>query len=236
MMRQLGSLLTLTLIINSCAYFAPAPQDRTYFYLTGKDVKPETTSDEIIKNIGRGISMAGGNYKVEAYPVTRELLLAQTRELARQRGFTQEEIDKINLTHEQEYLLQKTCFNFSYAVTNVEQTAYPQDWKIHFIDHGNDEYPMLWTEADLKKLPVKTKLMRQEGNLDRWLHQGILCTDQNFDLSKGFGLRITPKFVQWPFPASEKLLWEFDYIVVNEQGEEEMVKTQKQNYQPYRGW
>lgn len=236
MMRKIFVIALAGVLLSSCAFFRPKGEDRTYYYLTGKDINPETTSEQVVKVLGRGMTMAGGNYDVQIYPITRQLLEVEARELARSRGLTDEQIEKVNLTHEQEFLVQKNCFNVSFAVINFEQASELNDWKLHFIDAGLDEYPMLWRQEDLKRRSVRTKIQRQEGNLDRWLGHGIACTDNHFPLEKGFGLRITPKFVQWPFPASQKLLWEFDYLETNEQGEEVLVKKVKQDYQPYRGW
>ncbi|PIP93380.1 MAG: hypothetical protein COW00_06650 [Bdellovibrio sp. CG12_big_fil_rev_8_21_14_0_65_39_13] len=236
MMRNIVLTALSGVLLSSCAFFSPKDEDRTYYYLTGKDITPETTSEQVVNVIGRSMTMAGGNYEVQAYPITRSLLEVQARELAKSRGLSEEQVKKVNLTHEQEFLAQKNCFNVSFAVVNFEQASQLEDWKIHFIDAGLDEYPMLWRDEDLKRRSVRTKLQRQEGNLDRWLGHGIVCTDSPFPLEKGFGLKITPKYVQWPFPASQKLLWEFDYVDTNEQGEEVLVKKVKQDYQPYRGW
>lgn len=236
MLHKKLTYIIFPLLFTSCALFRPTPVDRTYVFISGRGIKSDTTSEEIINHIGRSMNMSGGNYTVKAYPITRELLKAQTLELARQRGLSDEEIQKIELNHEQEFLLRKTCFNVSYAALNHVANANLIDWKIHFIDANNDEYPMLWRAEDLKRMPVVTKVQRQEGNLDQYLNQGIICTDNQFNLEKGFGLKVTPKFVQWPFPATENLLWEFDYIEVNDKGEEVEVKKTKQNYQPYRGW
>jgi len=236
MMRNIFVLAFTGVLLSSCAFFRPKGEDRTYFYLTGKDITSESTSEQVVNVIGRSMTMAGGNYEVQAYPITRSLLQVEARELARSRGLTEEQVEKVTLTHEQEFLAQKTCFNISFAVVNFEQTSELEDWKIHFIDAGQDEYPMLWRSEDLKRRSVRTKIQRQEGNLDRWLGHGIVCTDSPFPLEKGFGLKITPKYVQWPFPASQKLRWEFDYLEINDLGEEVEVKKLKQDYQPYRGW
>jgi hypothetical protein len=80
-----------------------------------------------------------------------------------------------------------------------------------------------------------TRKIRSGDRLEQWLGDGVACTYAKPQLNKGFGLKIKPNFVQFPFDSTAKLFWEFPEIKIVD-GEEVKVEKKKRSYKSYRGW
>jgi hypothetical protein len=221
-------------LLSSCSFFSPNPKDRTYSYLTGKGLKNPTT-DEIKTALLRNSSMSGGNYQFNAFPYTYTLIDAMVRETTQLRGLTKDQQQTLKDSLEEKYLLDKTCFNFSYEVTRFEQSSRLQDWSLAIVDKEDQEFATQWSDEDLKKKPVVSKRNVAGDKLNKWLSSGVACTQASPKLASGFGIKVTPKFVQFPFDKSAKLFWEFPEIKIVD-GQAQEVEGKKKSFRSYRGW
>lgn len=231
---QFTLLLSSVVLISSCAFFSPAPEDQTYRYLTGEGLS-EAKPKEFEKALSRERNMAGGNYLVKAYPFTEAYLVAKAREQANLRGLNAIEEQKVLDALREKYTADKTCFHFNYEVLLHDKSSRLEHWKLNLIDDKDQEYPLEWNSDDLKRSPIMTRKIRSGDKLEQWLGDGVACTYAKPSLNKGFGLKITPNFVQFPFDKTAKLFWEFPEIKIVE-GKEVKVEKKKRSYKSYRGW
>lgn len=226
--------LLLTIGLSSCAFFKPIPDDQTYQYITGKNVENASPS-QFEKALTRSRSMAGGNYIVKAFPFTDSYLEALVRQQSRQRGLTSIEENKVLKKLKSEYTKDKTCFQFRYEVLRYDQSSRLENWKLSLLDSKDEEFPLTWQESDLERAPVMTRVLRSGDKLEQWLGDGVACTFAKVKLNSGFGLKVQPNYVQFPFDSVAKIYWEFPEIkVIN--GKEVKVEKQKKSYKSYRGW
>jgi hypothetical protein len=236
-------LIILLLSFSSCSYFAPtAPKktdDITYFYLTGKkrpnEISNTPATKDIRKNLEENMTMAGGNYEVSILPLSRPYLRAQWQERIQERGLNKVDQERMWNEFEKEYLQAKTCFELNYSVLRWEKVSNLKDWKLEMIDHHKTSHPMNWKKTDLKKMPARTKVQRSGDNLDKWLNDGHACVDTKVPLDKGFSVKVTPSFVQFPFDSSSTLHWRFA-TYVQKDGKEIKVQKKQESFQGYRGW
>lgn len=221
-------------LFSSCAFFAPAETDLTYKYLKGEGVE-EAKPQEFEKVLSREMYMAGGNYHIVAFPYTNSYVESLAREQAHLKGFSPSERDRILHHLKEAFTERRTCFNFKYGVLRFNQVAKLKDWRVTLLDKDGQEFPLKWKEKDLEKAPVMTRVNRSGDNLEKWLGDGVACTDAQPRLNKGFGLKVRPQYVQFPFDSYADLYWDFPEIkIVN--GEEVEVKKKARNYKGYRGW
>lgn len=225
---------SLIQFLTGCAYFTPAPDDQTFQYITGKNVD-NATPNQFEKALTRSRSMAGGNYIVKAFPYTDSYLKAIVRHQSRQRGLTAMEENKVLKKLEAEYTKDKTCFQFRYEVLRYDQSSRLENWKLSLLDSKDEEYPLTWQEADLERAPIMTRVLRSGDKLEQWLGDGVACTYAKVKLNSGFGLKVQPNYVQFPFDSVAKIYWEFPEIKIID-GKEVKVEKKKKSYKAYRGW
>ncbi|GEM_PF-2071829 len=230
--RALSILLPLSL--TSCAFFSPNPEDNTYQYLTGEGVE-SASPDQFEKALTRATDMAGGNYTVSAYPYTESYLKSLSNHQAHIRGFNPIEAQKYLESLQVKFNKGRTCFNFRYEVLRFNQSSELKNWQIILLDKTGLEYPLTWDKEDLKKAPVMTRVLRSGDNLEQWLGDGVACTTAEPQLNSGFGLKVKPSYVQFPFDATAKIYWEFPEIKIVD-GKEVKVEGKKKSFKPYRGW
>lgn len=224
----------ILLLTSSCAFFSPAPEDQTFRYLTGQGLKSPTPK-EFEKALSREREMAGGNYFVKAYPFTEAYLKAKAREQAEIRGLNALQEQKVLDNMREKFTKDKTCFHFNYEVLLHQASSRLEHWKLNLIDETDQEYPLEWKKEDLNRSPVLTRKIRSGDRLEQWLGDGVACTYARPKLNKGFGLKIRPNYVQFPFDKTAELFWEFPEIKVVD-GKEVKVEKKKRSYKSYRGW
>jgi len=222
------------LLLNSCALFSPNSKDKTYSYLTGVGLN-NPMPEQVKKALTRASSMSGGNYQFKAYPYTYTLVDSMVREAAAQRGLNEKQQMDLRNRLEKKYLADRTCFHFSYEVLRFAESSRLQDWKLSIVDVSEQEFPAQWLEEDQLKKPVRTKKIVAGDKLDKWLSDGAACTEASPKLSSGFGIKVTPKFVQFPFDKTAKVYWEFPEIKMID-GQAQEVEGKKKNFRTYRGW
>ncbi len=233
---KLKSSLPLVCLIatSSCAFFGPKPEDRTLEFITGKGVEKATPS-EFEKVLTRSSSMSGGNYIVSAFPYTDSYLKAVARHQRQHRGLTPLEEKQVLEKLQKQYTENKTCFQFRYEVLRYDQSSRLENWKLSLINSKDEEFPLTWQEEDLERPPVMTRVMRSGDRLEQWLGDGVACTFAKTKLNSGFGLKVRPNYVQFPFDSIAKIYWEFPEIKVVD-GKEVKVEKKKKSYKAYRGW
>jgi len=227
-------IFTILPLLSSCALFSPNEPDETYRYLTGQGLENPKTVD--IKNaLMRDLSMAGGNYSLKAYPYTRTLVEAMSREKADLLGLPPKHIERYAKQMEKDFIDDKVCFYFEYEVLRFEKASRLENFKLALLDKEDQSYPLQFIEEDLGKQPGLSKVLRSGDRLPKWFGSGIACTKANPSLNKGFGLKVEPTFVQFPFDKMASMYWEFPEIKIVD-GKEVKIHKKKKNYKSYRGW
>ncbi|MCF8059050.1 MAG: hypothetical protein K9K67_07125 [Bacteriovoracaceae bacterium] len=218
----------------SCAFFTRNPKDRTFEFLTGKGVEA-ASPEQFEKALARTTYMAGGNYQISAFPYTESYLKSLAKNHTHTRGLTPIESQKYLKSLQEKFSEGKTCFKFRYEVLRFNQSAELKNWQIILLDKTNQEFPLTWRNGDLEKAPVMTRVLRSGDNLEQWLGDGVACTNAEPHLNSGFGLKVKPSYVQFPFDSTAEIYWEFPEIkIVN--GKEVQVEKKKKAFKSYRGW
>lgn len=236
MTRLLWILTTLSL--TSCAFFQ---KKENYDEIMQDYLRPtegrneELSSKQIKKVLMKEDSMAGGNYQIKLFPITDRMVKAYYKELAFKNGFNEREKERLWKELSEEYLNDKTCLHFEYEVVKFKKVKDLKSWNLEFLDFNKQNYPITWKDKPLFSMPAMTKIRRSGNLVEQWLYEGTGCTDTIIPLEKEFGVKITPAYVQWPFPSSKEFWWEFDRKE-NNYGKEEVIKKKKRSFQNYRGW
>ncbi len=230
-------ILAALFFLSSCSFFSShKSQDRTYSYLTGKGLVNPTTQ-EIKQALVRESSMAGGNYQISAYPYTHTLIEAMVREAAQQRGLNSEQQKEMKTSLENLYLIDKTCFHFAYEVLRFKLSSRLENWKLFVVDKAEQEYTTTWNAPDLVKAPILSRKIVSGDKLEKWQSSGVACTPATLKLTSGFSVKVAPEFVQFPFPKSVRVYWDFPEIeIVDGQAQEVPTEKKKRNHRSYRGW
>lgn len=198
----------------------PTNKARLASLFTGVGLEKSSSSElrDALTQIGY---MAGGQYEVQLTPITTPLIVAESNELAAARGFTPEQLQTV-ISHEQEsYQGRNFCIDFQVSIVRFKEVIELSSWRMEVIDEQGTSYPLNWV-GGLKGSPIETLFNGLYGPEKKWFNQGRACANNVFsDLSKGFHIKLTPSYVQWPFPASSQLAWGMD---------------QNDNYQGYRGY
>ncbi|MCR9205458.1 MAG: hypothetical protein NXH75_12825, partial [Halobacteriovoraceae bacterium] len=171
-----------------------------------------------------------------AFPYTSSYVRSIANQQAQLRGLSQSEKNQILAHLEKKFTERATCFNFKYSVLRFNQVAQLKDWKITLLDKLGNEYPLKWRNGDLEKSPIMTEVQQSGDLLEKWLGDGVACTDAKPVLNSGFGLKVRPQYVQFPFDSYGDLYWDFPEIKVVDGEEVEVFKGKKKNYKSYRGW
>ncbi len=220
-----------------CAYFQADDPQQSHIYgaITGKTLKAQTTSEEIKKILTKEESMAGGNYQIKVFPITRPYLQTFAREIADQRGLSslQRELQWKGL--QEQFLENKVCFGFGYSVVRFPQASQLKNWKLKLVDNQEARYPLTWKSKELEREAVQSRISRGSLDLEQWFHSGVGCTEGPFDLSQGFGVEVNVAYVQFPFSPRSTYYWEFDSFKTIE-GQEVVHKVKKRHHQKYRAW
>lgn len=222
-------------LLSGCAFFSSKDSDLTYKYLKGEGVETAKPS-EFEKVLSREMYMAGGNYHIVAFPYTSSYVKSLALEQASLKGLSAEETKKIQEFLEDKFTSERTCFNFRYSVLRFNQVAQLKDWRITLLDKKGDEYPLKWKKVDLEKSPVMTRVRQSGDHLEKWLGDGVACTEAQPILNSGFGLKVRPQYVQFPFDSYGDLYWEFPEIKMVDGQEVEVQTGKKRNFKTYRGW
>ena len=81
-------LFCLVLIFSSCSLFSKKAEiDYSESYITGAGTE-NIPSEDIRKNLSRSTTMAGGNYILEAFPVSTAYINSYSKEVSAGRNFT----------------------------------------------------------------------------------------------------------------------------------------------------
>lgn len=224
--------------LSSCALFQKEDySDVMYDYLKPTEGRAESLSSHQIKKVlSKETAMAGGNYQLSITPIPNRLVKAYYQEMTFKNGLNEREQEKLWKDLTREYLDNKTCLHFEYQVVHHQKVKNLDAWKVSIKDHAGQDYPVTWKKKPIFSRPAAAKLKRDGKVLDQWIYEGTGCADTNIPLEKEFGVKVTPSYVQWPFPSSKDFWWEFDHIVKTKDGIEEKVEKKKRTYQKYRGY
>ncbi|MEK6624000.1 MAG: hypothetical protein AABY86_03470 [Bdellovibrionota bacterium] len=220
MVRLILFFLALGLLAVRCGSTRPQTQNALLPYLTGEDLT-ELNSMEIRSFLTQTIYMAGGQYEIQATPITLPLLEKEALELQRQRGLTDEELRRVIDHNRFTYYDERFCADIQISIVKFGQVADLDQWKMELIDTFSEHYSLRWVDPENVNGPVVTYFSGLYGLEKKWYNQGRICSNVAIDRTKGFTIQAIPSFVQWPFPPSAGLSWGLEV---------------PSNYQEYRGY
>jgi hypothetical protein len=209
----------LLLLLTSCSFFQPSHKG-DYSQYINSDVGKLAPTDEIRSALSRVGYMAGGEYEFKLTPYTESLIMAETRDLQKLRGFTDLDRKEIEKKRRIELVDGKVCIEVKLTIVRFKEASKIEDWQIDLVSSKDHIFPMRWREEDLRRKSVQSFFTGLYGQEAKWNNEGIACTNLDFDLTKGFHVRMRPKHVQWPFSDSTSMTW----------GLEELT------FQTYRGY
>ena len=216
----------------SCSLFQYVEKDSSPKYVQKNDLS--YSSHHIKKQLKRKTTMAGGQYEISLWPYTYSYITSLTREISSLRSLQSSESQKLFDRLEKNLLKNKTCFQFNYNVERFEEVKNIESWEL-VLNLQDTKLELKWKNDEIEK-PLKSHVVRSQGELPTWSQRAIGCVDQSLELEKGFSVVVRPKFVQWPFSSSTELEWIFDEIITNEKGKKVIKKKKKKTYQNYRGY
>ena len=231
------TLITL-LTLTSCSMVTSRQIDYSESYVTGKNIGNKT-SEEISNNLHREFTLAGGNYNVVAFPITKAYVNAVSNELAGARGFSVAGSKKLRKEMYKKYIDGKICIDAHINIREFEKVSNFSEWKVTYIDSGNIAYALEWLPEppSISQLPRPITSTRNgyHGKESTWSLAGQACTDALVEIKKGFHLVFHASYVQWPYDNEHKEMWSFDYTeVIN--GVEVKKERKKRKKEGYRGW
>jgi len=218
--RLIFIFLTLGLLAVSCGSSKPQTKNALLPYLTGEELLA-LDSLEIRSFLTQTIYMAGGQYEIQATPITLPLLEKEARELQRARGLTEEELRRVIDHNRFTYYDERFCADVQISIVKFGQVADLDQWKMELVDTFGEHYHLRWVEPENITGPVVTYFNGLYGMEKKWYNQGRICSNVAIDRTKGFKIEAIPSFVQWPFPATASLSWGIDA---------------SETYQEYRGY
>jgi len=165
------------------------------------------SSDEIRGRLTRIGYMAGGQYEFQVIPITLSMLEAEANELKVQRGLTDYEVQKIISTRKQELIDNKICVEMNLSIVKFSSVTTFSKWNVEIIDSLGGKYPITWKLEDLTKSPISTLFNGLYGIEQKWFNNATGCVRVSLPVEKGFKIKLSPTFVQWPFPDSTILTW-----------------------------
>lgn len=220
------------LLLSSCAT-SLKKEELSSKYIIG--VPEKLPSHYKIKSlISRDISMAGGDYKVVAYPYTKALVKAMINDLTHERGLSKSETEELTKTLEKSYLNNKVCFHVDSSVLRFEKAAELKNWKVKVIDSNKSEYPLTWITSTR---PYKVEKRKAGDKLIAWLNEATACSDQKVSLKDSFFLEVAATYAPFPFSASSILYWQiYSPEEISDPKVMEEKKSNDPRYKTYRGW
>ncbi len=199
--------ILLIVIITSCSLFQSSNNSNITPYLTGKNLDQNTSLEEIKANLTKIGYLAGGQYEVEVIPITLPSMTAEALELQKLRGLTNAEYSQILNIQKNKYINNKVCIQLNFNIIKFEQVSHLKDWKAEIIDSFGNKYLITWMPEDLRKMPIATLFNGLYGKEMKWYNNATGCVNLAINLDKGFKVKLTPSFVQWPFSSSTILTW-----------------------------
>ena len=235
---KIKSLILVSIALSGCSLFTNKKVDYSDSYVTGVGLKSSSLL-AIQKNLTRSFSMAGGNYNIKAYPLTKAYLAALSKETAMLKNLNNEQSKELKRRIFDQFSNSKTCLNLSINVQEFERVNKLSKWQLTLIDSNNIQYPLVWIH-DKSKLPpygypITTVGQSYHGKQKRWSLNSKACASKEIDITLGFKLIVKPSFVQWPFPSTTEEVWSFNRYIV-EDGKKVLKKRKKKYTKKYRGW
>jgi len=206
------SILALFLILGvlgGCSSNPPSNRTALLPYLTGASL-PKMDSVEMRSFLTQTVYMAGGQYEVQATPLTLPLIEQEARELQRERGLSDEELKRVVDYNRFNYYDDRFCADIQMSIVRFGQVADLDQWKFQLVDSLGEKYQMKWVDQDAVHGPVVTYFSGLYGPEKKWYNRGRICTNIAIDRALGFKIEANPSFVQWPFPNTALLYWGID--------------------------
>ncbi|MBK24193.1 MAG: hypothetical protein CME70_09355 [Halobacteriovorax sp.] len=237
-MRTLFAILSL-LTLSSCSFFLPKQKviDYSEAYITGIGTEG-LTSDRIKDNLSRKSSMAGGNYQILAFPISKAYVQALAKEVIAGKNLTRKQSLRFKDNLNKKFINDKVCVDTILTIKEFERVNSLDQWRITLVDSNNIAYKLDWLkEGEFGFFPGPITSVRQSyhGKEKFWTLMGKACAVADVRMQEGFTLIFRPSFVQWPFDDEEKVEWTFDHTKVVD-GKEVKVKKKERKKEGYRGW
>ncbi|MFT6068380.1 MAG: hypothetical protein ACJAT2_000147 [Bacteriovoracaceae bacterium] len=230
--------ICLFLLISSCSTFKKDEIDYSESYITG--VGTESISSEDIRiNLTRKTTMAGGNYSISAYPISRAYINAHAKELSAGKSLTKSEANKVKRQLDEKYLNDKACIDINLTIKEFQRVNNLENWRVTLFDSSNRAYSLKWLKEPPLEIalprPISSHRSTYHGKETMWFLAGQACADANIEMKKGFKLVFKPSFVQWPFEGDQRLTWSFNYSEIID-GKKVLKLKKKRKVEGYRGW
>lgn len=231
-------LLCLIVSYSSCSTFKESPIDYSESYITGVGAE-EIPSEPIRKNLTRKITMAGGNYGIKIFPISKAYINSYARELSAGRNFTSSQVKNLSEKLNNKFINNKACMDINITVKEFEKVNKLENWRVTLIDSKNMAYSLKWLAEPPSNISLPRAIGSQRntyhGKETMWFLAGQACAIADLELRKGFKLILKPSFVQWPFNKKVQMEWTFNYIEIVD-GKKVMKKKKEKKKQGYRGW
>ncbi len=227
------------LLLSSCGLLLPKSKviDYSEAYITGLGTE-SLVSEKIKDNLSREKTMAGGNYKIKAFPITEAYINSFTKEIIDGKSLTKKQSERFQNSLNDKYLKDKVCVEAIITVKEFHRVNTLDQWRLTFIDSNNIAYRLEWLdESDFGGLPGPITSVRHSyhGKEKFWTLMGKACAVADVKMQEGFKVIFRPSFVQWPFDDELKIEWTFDHTKVVD-GKKIKVKKKERKKEGYRGW
>lgn len=230
--------LCLLFLLNSCSSITTDPIDYSESYITGVGTEG-LTSEDIRKNLIRKTSMAGGNYILNAFPISKAYINSYAKEVSAGRNFNPNQVKNLKKELKEKFLNSKSCVEVNITVKEFEKVNKLENWRLSLIDSRNSSFSLKWLPKPPLNISLPETISSQRntyhGKETMWFLTGSACTNSIIEMRKGFKLVFTPSFVQWPFESKETIEWSFDYSEIVD-GKKVFKKKKEKKKQGYRGW
>jgi hypothetical protein len=230
---------SLILSLSSCSTFKGGDSiDYSESYVTGQGT--EFISSEVIrKNLLREKTMAGGNYDLKVFPITKAYINSFRKEFAAGRNFTTSQTKRLFKSLNEKYITSKACMDVNITIKEFEKVNKLENWKLTLIDSKNIVYSLRWLPEAPSNISLPMAIGSQRntyhGKETMWFLAGRACASADLELRKGFKLVFRPSFVQWPFEDEQKIAWSFNYTEIID-GKKVLKKKKEKKKEGYRGW
>ena len=230
--------ICLIFVLSSCSTLKKDIIDYSESYITGVGAE-SLSSEEIRKNLKRNTTMAGGNYGVEAYPISKAYINSYIKEISAARSSSPSEVKSLSKRLNEKFINNKACIDININIKEFERVNKLENWRIELIDSKNISYSLKWlpeppSNTSLPK-PISSQRNTYHGKETMWFLAGQACTEAIIELRKGFKVVFKPSFVQWPFASQDKIEWSFDYTEIID-GKKVFKEKKKKKVEGYRGW
>ena len=218
-------LLPLIFLFSSCAFFSPPKEmERPPSLVTGIDAK-FVSPTEIKSRLLMTDSMAGGDFKLRAFPLTAPYIEMNEQAWNRKKKLlSAAELAKTIAAQKKSFSEDRSCFKLELDVGKYAKMAKFKRWRGEIVDRQGVKYPLKWTAESLQAKVSSHRVKNFQGQKQNFKSQGRACTMTPVALELGFTMHLSPDWIPFPFDDKFALTWAFDEY---KKVDGELIKVQK---------